>query len=83
MPKIKKVEPMGSDVLSVDLDNGHTLILPIPPLLSLPKFAALAEDDRIFYPHTDGECVYWNVHPKISMSLDEMITLLDKLPGNQ
>jgi hypothetical protein len=78
MPIITNVEAMNRETLSVDLAGGHALMLPVALLLSLPDFSSLAEDDRILYPHTDGECVYWNHGPKISLS--EIIALLDEIP---
>lgn len=68
------------DALDIEFDNGNAVIIEMKNILSKPKFASLAEDDRIFYPHTDGDCVYWNVTPRISMTLAEIIELLGELP---
>lgn len=61
-------------MLDVQLDNGNILMLELAPLLSRAGFAPLKEDDRILYPKTDGECVYWRNGPRLSV--DEIMGLL-------
>lgn len=67
MSRIKSVGSIGGDMLDIHLDNGNILMLEIRWLLVLPGYAALREDDRILYPHTDGTVVYWHGGPRISL----------------
>lgn len=75
MPKILRVGIVGDDMLDVQLSNGNILMLELAPLLSLPNFSPLKEDDRILYPKTDGACVYWREGPKLL--LNELINMLE------
>lgn len=75
MLKILRVGIVGDDMLDVQLNNGNILMLELAPLLSLPGFAPLKEDDRILYPKTDGDCVYWREGPKLL--LNELIDMLE------
>lgn len=75
MLKILRVGIVGDDMLDVQLNNGNILMLELAPLLSLPGFSPLKEDDRILYPKTDGDCVYWREGPKLL--LNELIDMLE------
>ncbi len=77
MPTIVRVGALeGGDKLDIQLSNDSVILLDIKALLRYPRFSALAEDDRVLYPRTDGDTVYWRNGP--SLTLDEMIELLKK-----
>ena len=65
MNKIVNVGNVGGDMLDIHLDNGNILMLETKWLLAMPDYAKLSEDDRILYPHTDGDAVYWRNGPRI------------------
>jgi hypothetical protein len=77
--KIEKVGALARDALDIDFDNGSILILSVDLILSLPGFESLAEDDRIYYPKTDGSTVYWRDGPR-SLSVAEILSLAGR-PG--
>jgi hypothetical protein len=74
LSKIASVGSVGGDMLDIHLDNGNILMLETRWLLALPGYAELGEDDRILYPHTDGDSVYWRHGPRIS--LEEIFALM-------
>lgn len=76
MPKILSVGALDGDIIDIHLSNGSSILLNIKTVLGNKSFESLSEDDRIFYPHTDGSCVYWNEGHKLYF--DEIITLLRK-----
>lgn len=67
MPEITRVDTVGGDMLDIQLDNENIVLLSIKRLLSDDRFAQLMEDDRIFYPKTDGKRIYWHDGPSISV----------------
>lgn len=73
MATIKAVRAEGG-MIEVHLENGSILMLSCAPMLEQERFAALAEDDRIYYPHTDGESIFWRDGPKLSVK--EILQLL-------
>ena len=80
MLKILRVGIVGDDMLDVQLDNGNILMLELASLMKRPGIAPLREDDRILYPRTDGERVYWRDGP--SITLDEIMKMLEsEKPG--
>ncbi len=80
MLKILRVGIVGDDMLDVQLDNGNILMLELASLLKRPDIAPLREEDRILYPRTDGERVYWRDGP--SITLDEIMKMLEsEKPG--
>ena len=74
MLKILRVGIVGDDMLDVQLSNGNIVMLELVPLLSQPRFAPLTEDDRILYPKTDGETVFWRGGPRLTV--DEVFALM-------
>lgn len=72
--RIVKVGALARDSLDIDFDNGSILILNINLILSLPGFEILSEDDRIYYPKTDGHCIYWRDGLR-SLSVAEILAL--------
>ncbi|HWR19498.1 MAG TPA: hypothetical protein VN608_07735 [Clostridia bacterium] len=74
MLKILRVGIVGDDMLDVQLNNGNILMLEITSLMDKPTFAHLGEDDRILYPKTDGNFVYWRDGPRISV--DDIMKLM-------
>jgi hypothetical protein len=75
--KIEKVGALASDALDINFDNGSILILSIHLILSLPGFESLLEDDRIYYPKTDGNCIYWRDGPR-PLSVAEILSLVGR-----
>lgn len=65
---IVRVDALESDVLDIEFSNGNTLLLKLSMLASLPGFESLPEDDRILYPKTDGESVYWHDGPRLALA---------------
>lgn len=78
MSKIVYVGTVGGEMLDVQLEGGGTLLLPVKKLLCDPRFAALSEDDRILYPKTDGNAVFWRDGERISLP-----ELLELMKNNQ
>ena len=65
--EIVRVGVVGGDMMDVHLSNGNILMLGFEPLLGESEFAILSEDDRIFYPKTDGTCVFWRGGPRLTI----------------
>jgi hypothetical protein len=78
--KITRIDAL-KDALDIDFDNDSTLILCIDLILGLPGFGTLAEDDRIYYPKTDGNSIYWRDGPR-SLSVAEILSLAGR-PGSR
>ncbi len=76
MPKIIRIGIVGDDMMDVHLDNGHILMVSLSALLALPEFSCLREDDRVLYPKTDGDCVFWRNGP--SLSLHQMMNMVEE-----
>ena len=74
MPEIIRVGALDGNTLDIELGNGSSILLRLGPLLELPGFEELYEDDRILHPKTDGSAVYWRDGPRISIR--EIITIL-------
>ncbi|MDL2294612.1 hypothetical protein LJC60_08300 [Ruminococcaceae bacterium OttesenSCG-928-D13] len=68
MPAITRVDTVGGDMLDIQLDNGNIILLAVERLLREPRFAPLGEDDRVFYPHTDGQSLYWQGGPRLTVT---------------
>ncbi len=68
MSKILSVSSLGEDMLDLRLDSGSILLLNLAPLLNEGRFAGLLEDDRILYPKTDGDSVFWKDGPKLTLN---------------
>ncbi|GHU79503.1 hypothetical protein FACS1894191_2460 [Clostridia bacterium] len=49
-------------------------------ILGLPGFEALTEDDRIYYPRTDGSSIFWRDGPR-ALTVDETLELAGR-PGD-
>lgn len=75
--QIVRIGAVARDSLDIDFDNGSILILSIELILNLPGFEVLAEDDRIYYPKTDGSSIYWRNGPR-SLSVEEILKLVGK-----
>jgi hypothetical protein len=72
--RIVRVGAVARDSLDIDLSNGSILLLSIELILSLPGFGILAKDDRIYYPKTDGDSIYWPDGPRC-LSVEEILQL--------
>jgi hypothetical protein len=65
MEKIRMVgitcggESISDVLLDIHFMNGQTVIIPLGDKARDPCFIALFQDERLFSPQTDGECVYW------------------------
>jgi len=81
MLKILRVGIVGDDMLDVQLSNGNIVMLELRPMLKQPRFAPLSEDDRILYPKTNGETVYWREGP--TLTLDEITAMLRAVEGKE
>lgn len=77
---IMRVSTVGGDMLSIELSNGNIVLLALAVLYESPEYEALKEDDRILYPRTDGQCVYWRDGPTLEM---EEITKLSFRQGKE
>lgn len=80
-PRIVRVGAIGDDALDIELSNGNIILLQTALILALPGFEGLREDDRILYPKTDGECVYWRDGARLK--LDEILTLTGSGESNK
>ncbi len=78
--KVIRVGAVSGDSLDIDFDNGSILLLSVRLILSLPGVDVLAEDDRIYYPKTDGRSIYWRDGPR-PLSVAEILALAGS-PGN-
>ncbi len=67
MLKIVGVGALGDNSIDVHLSNGTIILLCLTPYLREPRFAQLSEDDRILYPKTDGDYVFWQRGPRLSI----------------
>lgn len=74
MLQIVRVGALDDGSIDIELSNGNTLLLRLTPKLRDPAFAALLEDDRIRFPHTDGACVYWRDGPRLMLHELEQMT---------
>lgn len=81
MPEIVRVDTVGGDMLDIQLDNGNIILLSLKLLLHDARFAHLREDDRVFYPKTDGECVYWQNGPQLTVKELERMAFVQKNGG--
>jgi len=63
MLKIIRVGALDNNKLDIELSNGSLILFDLHLLLSEPEFAELLEDDRILYPKTDGNKIYWRGGP--------------------
>lgn len=68
MLKIVRVGTVGGDMMDVHLDNGNIIMVGLENMYRMPCLAALQEDGRIYYPHTDGCDVYWKDGPRLSLA---------------
>jgi len=73
---IVRAEAIGNDALDIALSNGNIILLRTELILAQPGFEALAEDDRVLYPKTDGNGIFWRDGPAITM--DEIFSLLGR-----
>ena len=67
MPKIVRVDALDGDTIDIQLENSNIILLNLRPLKNDPVFTALWEDDRILYPKTDGDSVFWHGGPKLTL----------------
>lgn len=72
-----RVEAADNSSIDIQLSNGNIVILETKFILELPGFAELAEDDRILYPRTEGETIFWRNGPR-PLTVDEILTLVGK-----
>lgn len=76
MPKIIRAAMVDADMLDVQLDNGHILLLDCRKLLQWPGFEPLAQMDRIRSPHTDGDSLFWDSGQRLTVS--QIISFIQK-----
>ena len=74
MLKITRVGMLDGDTLDVHFSNDNIMLLNMNLITERPEFRALLEDDRILYPKTDGDTVYWREGP--ILTTDEIIELV-------
>ncbi len=67
MLKIIRVDALDCSKLDIELSNGSLILFDMRQLMREPDFAVLLEDDRIYYPKTDGERVFWSDGPAITV----------------
>lgn len=79
--KIVRVDAMDRSTLDIQLANGSILLFNLALLGDDPRFLALAEDDRILYPKTDGKAIYWRDGPRLGMA--EILRLLQENEGDE
>ena len=70
MPKITRVDMLDGKTLDIELDNGNLILFNVSPLIETDKgFSALRGDDKSLpKPKTDGDNVYWEGCPKLTLS---------------
>lgn len=76
MLRIIRVSALDSEKLDIELSNGNLILLNLEILMKMPQYAVLLEDNRILYPKTDGEKIFWPNGP--SFSLENVIQMLQK-----
>lgn len=72
-----RVEAADRSSIDIQLSNGNIVILETKFILQLPGFAGLAEDDRILYPKTEGETIFWRDGPR-PLTVAEILALVGK-----
>lgn len=72
-----RVEAADKNSIDIQLSNGNIVILETRFILELPGFAELAQDDRILYPKTEGETIFWHGGPR-PLTVQEVIALVGK-----
>ena len=72
-----RVEAADRSSIDIQLSNGNIVILETKFILELPGFAGLAEDDRILYPKTEGETIFWHDGPR-PLTVGEVLALVGK-----
>jgi hypothetical protein len=77
MIKIIRVGALeGGNMLDIQLESGHTILLDITPLLKDPRYAGLIRNDNILNPVTDGFTVRWHDGP--SLSIEEIMEMVQE-----
>lgn len=71
---IVRAQAIGNDALDIALSNGNIILLQTDIVLAQPGFEALAEDDRVLYPKTDGDSIWWRDGPRLGIA--ELFTLM-------
>ena len=74
MIKITQVGALDDNTIDIHLSDGSAILLNLDRYLDDPRFTSLMEDDRILYPKTDEESVFWRDGPRLP--LDEILTML-------
>ena len=75
MMKITQVGALDGDTIDIHLPDGSAVLFCLGPHMDEPRFSMLKEDDRILYPKTDGERVYWRDGP--SLTMEEIFALIE------
>jgi len=75
MPKITGAFMEASERLSVNLDNGHVIFIPLASDTNATRFARVLTRKCEYNPHTDATGVYWRDGPRLS--LDEIIEMIN------
>ena len=60
LPRPIQVKPMNHYKLLVTFNNGEQKIYDAKPLLTLPMYKKLNQQNFFFQAKADGMCVYWN-----------------------
>lgn len=74
-PHFIRVEAADRSSIDIQLSNSNIVILETKFILALPGFGALAEDDRILYPKTEGETICWRDGPH-PLTVEEILALV-------
>lgn len=75
MVRIDSVNTLDNSTVDIVLSNGNLILLDIGPLLAGdPAWAGLNAQALLPRPSTDGECIFWQDGP--SLSLQEIFALL-------
>jgi len=81
MPRIERTDVVGGDLLDVQFDNGHTILLDCSVLLKRPGFAPLEQDGLLCCPLTDGERLFWQGGQ--SMTVEDILAFVSEENQNK
>jgi len=74
MPKITGAFMEASERLSVNLDNGHVIFIPLASDANAARFARVLMRECEHRPRTDATGVYWRDGPRLSF--DEIMEMI-------
>lgn len=73
--------PVFGAAVIIHLDNSQTIFFSLESKSGDPEYAALRENERLFDVKTDGESIYWQDGPRLSVN-EIMEILSAENPGN-